>query len=347
MKKFNKLLAITLAIVICLLSVFAIHFFAAGVLDGYVYDLDDHGRAILVGWDNSSDILCVPAYIGNFRVIEIGNSAFKNDDYIHTLDLSGATYCDAIGMYAFAGSSLEGSLVIPTIVTYIGTSAFERCNGLTEVSFSSFGETVPAQCFQYCDNLQTVVLTDYITTIERYAFYNCTKLENVTIPRSVTSINNTAFSGCPNLVIHCYSESYAHQYAVDNGIDYVLIDAPAPTEPTIPTEPITESTDSTEATVPTETEATETTVATEPPTTAPEGYILGDADNSGNVDIVDATFAQRYVTHSDIPEEMLSGMDVRADVDSNGDVEATDVTFIMRHLIRVPTPYPIGELITI
>lgn len=340
MIKFNKLLAITLAIVICLLSVFAIHFFAAGVLDGYVYDLDDHGRAILVGWDNSSDILYVPAYIGNFRVIEIGNSAFKNDDYIHTLDLSGATYCDAIGMYAFADSVLEGTLIIPTGVTYIGTSAFENCDSLTDLSFSSFGEKVPAQCFQYCDNLQTVVLTDYITTIERYAFYNCTSLVKVTIPRSVTSINSTAFSGCPNLVIYCYSGSYAQQFAEDKGFDYVLLDPPAPTEP--PTEAPTEAPTVAPTDVPTEPVA-----PTEAPTEQPtgiSGYYLGDVNGDNSVTIEDATFISRYLAFISYPEQCDFS---HGDVDGDGSITILDVTFIMRYLAEMNVPYPINELVQI
>ena len=331
MKKFNKVLAVTLAIVVCLLSIFAIHIFAAGILDGYTYDLDDHGRAIIEGWDNSSDTLYVPAYIGNFRVIEIGNSAFKDDDYIHTLDLSGATYCDAIGMYAFAGSSLQGSLVIPTSVTYIGTSAFEKCNGLTNLSFSSFGETVPAQCFQYCENLQNVVLTDYITSIERYAFYNCSNLSSVTIPRSVSSIDSSAFANDDNLVIYCYNESYAHQFAEEYGISYVILDPPAPTEP--------------ETEFPTEAPTEETTESpTEAPTETPtelSGYYLGDADGNGYVESIDATLLQRRLAN--VPVYVSDDVLIHGDVDGSGIIEIVDATFVMRYLATLPTPYPIGE----
>ena len=331
MKKFKKSLAITLAIVICSLSIFAVHFFAAGILDGYLYDLDDHGRAIIVGWDNSSDILYVPAYIGNFRVIEIGNSAFKNDDYIHTLDLSGATYCDAIGMYAFAGSSLEGSLVIPTSVTYIGASAFERCNGLTDLSFSSFGETVPAQCFQYCENLQNVVLTDYITSVDRYAFYNCPNLSSVTIPRSVSSINSTAFANDENLTIYCYYDSYAHRFAEEMGMEYVILDPEnIPTEP--PTEPETD-----EPTSEPETDA---------PTSGPVEvtYIVGDADGDSWITIIDATVIQRVLVElRDDPDGMIA---LRGSSDGE-ELNVMHATKIQRYLADFVVAEPIGEEVTV
>ncbi|MCD8327602.1 MAG: dockerin type I repeat-containing protein, partial [Ruminococcus sp.] len=38
------------------------------------------------------------------------------------------------------------------------------------------------------------------------------------------SIGAEAFDGCDNLVIYCYSGSYAEQYAIENDIEYVLIE---------------------------------------------------------------------------------------------------------------------------
>lgn len=328
MRKFKKSTALILAAVICILTVFAVHVFAAMILDGYTYELDDYGRAIFVGWDNSSDTLYVPARIGNTRVIGIGNSAFRNDDFIHYLELSDATYMDSIGMYAFAGSALEGELVIPTRITSIGTSAFESCNSLTYVSFSSFGETVPAQCFQYCENLQTVVLTDYIATIERYAFYNCPNLTSVTVPRSVTNINSTAFLNDDSLTFYCYYDSYAHHFAEDNGIDYVILDPEnIPTEP--PTEPETE--------VPTN---EPTQAPTEVPTES-VSFILGDADGDGVIEVDDATYIQRVIAELPVPYPMETLM--QGDVDGDGELTITDATLIQRYVAEMPVNYPIGE----
>ena len=76
----------------------------------------------------------------------------------------------------------------------------------------------------------------------------------------------------------------------------------------------------------------------------PIAYMIGDADGSGNVDIVDATFVQRYSIKADVPidYEIL----IHGDVDRNGELEITDATFIMRHVIRAHTPYPIGEFVS-
>ena len=197
-------------------------------------------------------------------------------------------------------------------------------------------------------------MTDYITTIERYAFYNCTNLVKVTIPRSVTSINSTAFSGCPNLVIYCYTGSYAQHYAEDKGIDYVLIDAPAPTEPPTeaptdaPTEPVTEAPTEAPTAIPTElpTEmptAAPTQAATEAPTEQ-NGYYLGDVNNNGYVDILDATFIQRALADFVLPDycDLSHG-----DVDGSGDFQIVDATLIGRYLAELRVDYPIGEWIAV
>ena len=329
MRKAKKIVAIGLAAVICLTSVFVAHVFAAMILDGYSFELDDNKCAVITGWDNSSDTLYVPEYIGDFRTVAIDNSAFKNDDHIRHLKMTDASYLDSIGMYAFSNSALEGTLVIPTRVSYIGTSALEKCDGLTELSYSSFGGKVSAQCFQYCKNLETVVLTDYITTIERYAFYNCPGLSSVTIPRSVTSIDSTAFSGDDNLVIRCYTYSYAHQYAVDYGINYVLIDAPDPTEP--PTEAPTDEQTEAPTDEPTSPEPIEVT------------FILGDADGDGQITILDATKIQRVLADLDIDEDGM--ISLRGDVNEDG-LNIMDATTVQRHIADFAIAVSVGTSVT-
>ncbi len=75
-------------------------------------------------------------------------------------------------------SSIPSSLkhVMITGGTYIGSSAFYGCAGLTSI-------TIP----------------NSVTKIGNSAFYGCTGLTSITIPNSVTSIGYSAFSGCSGL----------------------------------------------------------------------------------------------------------------------------------------------------
>lgn len=209
-----------------------------------------------------------------------------------------------IGAYAFTDTQVT-SVTLGDNITEIKSHAFINADNLSETVLNDKVTAIPDYCFCNCASLSTVEMNDKIESIGEFAFYNCSSLADITLPESVTSIASTAFSGCDSLVISCYTGSYAHSYAVDNGISYVLLDAPV--------------------------EVT---------------FVLGDVDGSGNVDIVDATFAQRYATHVDIPEDILDGIVIRGDVDENDELDSSDVTFIMRHLIRVATPYSIGETVT-
>ena len=56
------------------------------------------------------------------------------------------------------------------------------------------------------------------------AFANCPNLKYIEIPNYVTSISVLAFADSPNVTIGCYYGSYAHQYAIQNSIPYILLD---------------------------------------------------------------------------------------------------------------------------
>jgi len=58
--------------------------------------------------------------------------------------------------------------------------------------------------------------------IDSGAFRNCKALELVKIPSSVIRIAPDAFDGCENLIILCEYKSYAHEYAEEHDLEYVL-----------------------------------------------------------------------------------------------------------------------------
>lgn len=69
--------------------------------------------------------------------------------------------------------------------------------------------------------------------------------------------------------------------------------------------------------------------------------IIGDANDDGEVDTVDATIIQRTATHLMVPytdEQLLF-----ADVDGDGETTIVDATYIQRYATHVKIPFPIGE----
>ena len=134
-------------------------------------------------------------------------------------------YADAkfIGKYAFAGdislemfdftglekmyqSSFEDSGII---VVTLGEDKAEEPTTLEIVEISSF---------ENCNNLTTLSIGGNITTIRSSAFANCNNLETVVISPNVTDIATDAFEGCEKLTIYCIEDSYAYEYALNNGI---------------------------------------------------------------------------------------------------------------------------------
>ena len=67
-----------------------------------------------------------------------------------------------------------------------------------------------------------VHLPTSLTKIGTYGLYS-TKLRDVYCPKSLTSIGTSAFYRT-RLTMHVYKNSYAHNFAIDNNIKYVLID---------------------------------------------------------------------------------------------------------------------------
>ena len=335
MKKHIKITAATLAALI-LTVLFTVNFNAATIYekDGFLYSYTASTKADLYGRKTNEPDLVIPKEFNEHYVTNIVDSAFNSDMNIQTLSFSKATLLERIGYYCFYNcQNLSGTVYIGGRINEVGVSAFQNCISLKSVIYrSNLISVIKAQSFYHCTSLSSVELPEYLERIEKLAFADCPSLTKVIIPKTVNYIDPTAFDGCDDLVIYCYTDSYAHQYAENNGIDYVLIDAPQPTEP--PTEAPTET--------PTEAPTAEPTQpATEMPTEH-EKYLLGDVDNNGVVDVLDVTSIQRCLANLSTPKDCIIA---HGDVDQNGVTNIADVTYIMRHLAFLPTDYPIGQFV--
>ena len=200
--------------------------FAATIIqiDSYLLKVEDNNTTALYGWTGSDVNLSVPLSLDNYYISSIEDYAFENDGHILNLDLSKATTLRSIGIMSFKGcSNLSGTVTVPTRVNEIGMGAFQECTSITSAVLYSGSRTVPAQMFYGCTQLSEVTIGYGFTSIDKLAFGNCTKLKTVTIPQTVTSIDSTAFNNIENFTIKCYNNSYAQQFAIDNGIDYDII----------------------------------------------------------------------------------------------------------------------------
>ena len=72
-------------------------------------------------------------------------------------------------------------------------------------------------------------------------------------------------------------------------------------------------------------------------------YILGDADDNGEIESVDATFVQRSAAGIYTP--YITQVLMQGDVDGDGNLTVMDVTAIQYYLCHLKTPYLIGQTI--
>ena len=342
----KKLLTSLSLVLILAITVSAICVFAATIYiyDGYSFEALSDDYISICGWDNRTENLTIPAQLDGSYIKEIADRGLKDNTYITSVNFNPAIYMTRIGLLAFKGcTGLTGTVSLPNRLTEVGDSAFQDCSSITSVEYYAGSGSVPVQCFYNCASLSEVIIGDGVDTIDRLAFANCPDLTYVRIPSNVTFIHSSAFNGAENLVIYCYTDSCAHVYAEDKGIDYVLIDAIEPTDP--PTEAPTDA--------PTEEPTQESTEEpTVPSTEAPTDslieemvtFILGDADGNNEVEILDVTVIQRVLV--DIISDDDGMIALRSAMEDGEELSITDATVIQRYLAWINVDYPVDTEVT-
>ncbi|MBQ8791216.1 MAG: fibronectin type III domain-containing protein, partial [Ruminiclostridium sp.] len=130
---------------------------------------------------------------------------------------------DKTELIVYPAGKTATSYTIPDSVTSIEKSAFGACESLTSIIIPDSVTNIGADAFFNCASLTFITIPDSVISIDDWAFERCTALKSVTIPDSVTSIGQYVFAGSSEVVISCYENSVAHQYAVDNEIEFKLI----------------------------------------------------------------------------------------------------------------------------
>ena len=105
--------------------------------------------------------------------------------------------------YSSYSNEYTGSITIPSSVTYsgttysvtsIGSSAFDNCSGLTEITIPNSVTEIGSYAFDNCSGLTEITIPNSVTKIGNGTFNNCSGLTEITIPNSVTEIGSYAFN---------------------------------------------------------------------------------------------------------------------------------------------------------
>ena len=85
--------------------------------------------------------------------------------------------------------------------------------------------TTTTGAFKNNTTLTFVKIENGVQGLGSLAFLGCKALSKVVIPESVTTIGANAFYNCASdFTIYCFRDSYAMQYAIDNSLNYVVMD---------------------------------------------------------------------------------------------------------------------------
>ena len=130
------------------------------------------------------------------------NNTFINAK-VKSVDLRG-TSIEAIpnSFFFFGNNTTLESVLLPSTVKTIGTSAFRSQMSLANVNFGELTslESIGDNAFNGCDHLTEIDFSPSILEqIGTSAFANCYSITAIKLPSSVISIGDKAFYACPNL----------------------------------------------------------------------------------------------------------------------------------------------------
>lgn len=226
MKKRNKIIITVLSLVFALsISVSSVFADSYLVENGYSYLKSSDGSSIIYGYDDTSENVELPRYLGGNLVSAVADRAFLKNKYLKSISFAKCQGLKKLGASSFESCSNLTSVVLPVWINQLSTSTFQTCVNLKEVTFYAPLKNIPSYCFYYCTKLDNVSLPETLVSIDSFAFGNCKSLSEVYIPTSVTSIASNAFRNSPNVTIKGSYGSYAEEYANANNIPFEGISA--------------------------------------------------------------------------------------------------------------------------
>lgn len=123
-----------------------------------------------------------------------------------------------LGDNAFFGSSLR-SISLPGSLRTIGDYALEN-KSMSMLQLPEGLESIGKDAFRYCWHLTSLTIPTTVTSIPHCIAYGCDELTTVVLPRELTTIADGAF-GDALTTVYCYRNSYAEQWANDNGVPLI------------------------------------------------------------------------------------------------------------------------------
>ena len=301
---------------------------------------------ITAKYSNYEKINRIEIYNG---VTAIGDAAFLSCYNVKSVSLP--VTLETIGSSAFFRNGSLTSITIPESVESIGRRAFYQSGIESITTFPRKAETIEYETF-FDSGLKKNSIPGTVKSIEEGAFSYCSDLESVTIwnPECeiadfAGTISNAAAGPTEaeyDGVIRGYAGSTAQAYAEKYNRKFEVIEEIS-TETTTTTTSTTSTTTTQKSTTTSTTSATTTTKpvtsSTTTVTTQPVEYELGDVNDDGKLNAVDASIVLTYyaMTSTNQNGDFTEAQKKAADLDNNGDVNAVDASYILSYYAYTST----------
>ncbi|MCL2512766.1 MAG: leucine-rich repeat protein [Oscillospiraceae bacterium] len=286
----------------------------------------------------------------------------------------------SIGNWAFNDCASLTSVTLPDSMTKIDDYAFWCFSGLTNIEMPNSVTSIGNNAFYCCTGLTSITIPESVISIDSATFITCTNMTYITIPSSVSSIGHHAFGKIyyyvdggagevgfvDNFKIYCYKDTAGHQYALDNGFDFELLDGEIVPETITSAEHKTENgfisgiaagvtlegllgginekpyvkvfvKDGQEVTDKNALMCTGMTVKLMDGDKATDEAVIavkGDITDTGEIDASDARAILRHVAKLD---ELNGAYYEAADLKGDGDVDAANARMILRYVAKLET----------
>ena len=173
---------------------------AEALVEGYfTYTVDENGDATIVRCNTTaSGDIEVPAKLGGYPVVAVGNEAFSYCQKLTKVEISNGV--KTIGEAAFENCGKLENVIIGDGVKSIGYQAFYGCVALKEIIIPGNVTQIGDEAFIYCTALKKVVINEGVNVIGKGAFTACSSLTDISISDSVTEIKSSVFVDCTSLV---------------------------------------------------------------------------------------------------------------------------------------------------
>ena len=127
----------------------------------------------------------------------IGDSAFANSN----LGLKNIIFNNGLKVIGKesvkSNQNIKSGITIPDSVEFVGESAFESCNSIPSVQWSSSCPVIPNRCFNSCTALSSITNLDNVHVIGVSAFTN-TAITELFLP-NINGINQNGIYNCKSL----------------------------------------------------------------------------------------------------------------------------------------------------